>query len=380
MCLGRPKGVDTANPDGPITTLVMVYMAADNSLAGEVEADLAEMAQVCGEGKIRTVVQVDMPAGSRRMWLTYDRAGERFDVLQEMGPQNTGDPQVLLDFVRWAHERHPAPRNVLVLWNHGAGIKDTDPYRGVSVAMKRGILYDDGQRDFVTANELDSIMDGIVGILGQPLDVLGMDACLMSGIEVACEVAGDFSKPARARCMVASELVEPGRGWPYADVLYSIRSAPASDALDWGDQIVEVYTLTEKDGETLTLSALDLGNAERACGAIRALANELTTWIPAHRTTWGKVQSTVVRMDDADYVDILHLCHVLGGLDESLDDLCAWVIETILWTDPLIYRANPPKAGMCGVSILLPKSGVLPPGYRDTRFAKLTGWDRVVLS
>ena len=174
-----------------------------------------------------------------------------------MGETNTGDPTVLESFAHWGIANYPAEHYMLVLWNHGAGWDDTNIYRtaralnldierkGKSVLRServknvvggamttqqarqisekgfhralfrttvenamhsKAIAFDDNAQDFLDNVETQRVMSAIQKSLGHKLDVLGMDACLMSMAEVAYQVRADVA------FMVGSEQTEPNDG------------------------------------------------------------------------------------------------------------------------------------------------------------------------
>src|SRR5204862_7720054 len=127
----------------------------------------------------------------------------------------------------------------LVLWGHGSGHDDRDVYRlargqvtprvAAELARKRlgffgstrrallerggparGYGYDDTSGAFLDDIELPCALRDVPAALGQPLDLLGFDACLMGMVEVAFQLRGT------ARVLVGSQLVEPGDGWSYS--------------------------------------------------------------------------------------------------------------------------------------------------------------------
>jgi hypothetical protein len=115
----------------------MVYLAGDNDLEEFGVTDLNEMKKVGSTADLSLVAQFDrMPdQGTRRYYLT---AGQSLDAdcVATLPETNTGDPQVLIDFVTWACTTCPADHCALILWNHGAGWKDDDIYR---IAKARGL-------------------------------------------------------------------------------------------------------------------------------------------------------------------------------------------------------------------------------------------------
>src|SRR5437764_14766030 len=157
-----------------------------------------------------------------------------FDILVET---NTGDLIVLTDFIVWSVKNYPAARYMLVIWNHGGGWDDTDVYRlarrvgganvtrrgtpihpmsddgSNSISMRRirviggrkfhralfrssiekavrlrAIAYDVNEQDFLDNIGLKRVVVAAKKKIGRNLDILGMDACLMSMAEVGYQL------------------------------------------------------------------------------------------------------------------------------------------------------------------------------------------------
>ncbi|MFH1735124.1 MAG: clostripain-related cysteine peptidase, partial [bacterium] len=100
----------------------MVYMAGDNNLDGAALRDIAEMARAGSTKDVNVLVQLDRIEDNltRRFRITTG-GGFKKDCIESFGEANTGDPQVLYDFVKWAADNYPADRYALILWNHGSG-------------------------------------------------------------------------------------------------------------------------------------------------------------------------------------------------------------------------------------------------------------------
>ena len=182
----------------------MVYMAGDNNLEQFGFTDLEEMKSAGSSDQVEILAQFDgtSTGGARRYRLTADGPLEN-DIVEEIGPSNTGDPAGLIDFVEWGTSNYPAERVALVLWNHGAGWKDDDIYarakqagipdselprsliRGVSAkplgrslfatsvqrvlaypASIRAILFDDTSKDFLDNQELKQVLDAVKACRG----------------------------------------------------------------------------------------------------------------------------------------------------------------------------------------------------------------------
>jgi len=108
---------------------VLVYLAGDNNLDSSGAADLLEMKRVGSTAGVNVVAEFDSASGRGAKRYVLRKGGPlAADVVASLGRLNTGDPQCLLDFVRWGVTRFPAERYALVLWNHGQGWDDSDVY------------------------------------------------------------------------------------------------------------------------------------------------------------------------------------------------------------------------------------------------------------
>src|SRR4051794_2753331 len=99
----------------------MVYVAGYNNLSTFAGLDLAEMRKV-GSGedlKVAVFVKRLEQQAAHRILLGKDGKGEDRENLGH--DVDSGSPQTLLDFIRWAHAKAPADRYALVIWNHGSG-------------------------------------------------------------------------------------------------------------------------------------------------------------------------------------------------------------------------------------------------------------------
>ena len=98
----------------------MVYMAGFNNLSSAATEDLDEMRTVGSTDDVNVVVFVKRldRESAERIVIRKDGEAEEPDLV---GGADSGNPQTLLDFVRWAAEAAPADRYALVVWNHGSG-------------------------------------------------------------------------------------------------------------------------------------------------------------------------------------------------------------------------------------------------------------------
>lgn len=321
----------------------MVYMAGDNNLSSAGDHDLVEMRSVGSTDDVNVVVEFDNEGahGTRRYHIQKNGSGERAETL---GETDSGDPTVLLDFVSWAAASYPAERYGLVLWNHGGGWEPSEIDRiarsvgsgdystreasersatplgraffrptletifNLPSASERAICSDDGSGHSLDTVELGNVLAAIVQLLGQPLDLLGMDACLMSNFEVA------YQAQPYARYMVASEENEPNQGWPYDAVLGELTANPDAPTEVLAAHIVEAYLRSYLDrGYTnpVTQSAFDLTRAGPVADKLDALADAVIADLPAGVMALWSAQREAARFWHNTLWDVTHFCEEL---------------------------------------------------------------------
>jgi hypothetical protein len=79
----------------------MVYMAGDNNLSTAGDEDLKEMRQVGSSPDVNVLVQFDNAGdkGTRRFHIQRGGINEK---VEELGETDSGDPNVLMDFIAWS--------------------------------------------------------------------------------------------------------------------------------------------------------------------------------------------------------------------------------------------------------------------------------------
>src|SRR5262249_8454450 len=158
---------------------------------------------------------------------------------------------------------YPGERYGLVLWSHGSGWEpsevatiartarpadaaDADESHERAAApgstalfrttlgsmlsaekrAERAILLDAGTGPSLDTRELARVTATIAQAIGQPLELLGMDACLMASLEVAYEIRESV------RYLAASPEMVPGHSWPYGRIFGALRAAADQHGAD----------------------------------------------------------------------------------------------------------------------------------------------------
>jgi len=164
---------------------LMFYLAGDNNLEYSMIDILNELEVSGSTDNVKMVAQLDrIPSFDNsnydwtemlRFFVTKDPEGYNHqinsEVVEFLGEQNLGDPEVLFDFVNWSVSEYPADNYCLFLADHGHAWD--------------GCCYDwtsDG--DYLTTIELKSVLSDLYNIIGKKLDILCFNACAMGSTEV----------------------------------------------------------------------------------------------------------------------------------------------------------------------------------------------------
>lgn len=315
----------------------MVYIAGDNNLSSAGAEDLREMREVGSSADVNVVVQYDNAGNQGTQRFRVLKGGN--DLVQTLGETDSGDPNVLLDFVKWAKAGYTAERYALILWNHGGGWEplaiDTiaqevrspgyseregterssstlrraffrptlEAILRLDSPQERAIACDDGTGHALDTIELGKVLEKTMAVLGQKLDLLGMDACLMSNLEVA------YQAQPYVNYVVASEESEPNEGWPYEMILAELVAAPDMSTAELASAIVKTYVQSYKAmGYTgdVTQAALDLSQMTPLNSALDALSAALLARMPAASTQIWKAQRKTKRFWHNTLADIGH--------------------------------------------------------------------------
>jgi hypothetical protein len=258
----------------------MVYLDADNNLEGAGVEDMNEMETVGSTDEVNVVVQFDrIPeydvtngdwTDTKRFLVMKDDDKETITspVIEEMGEINMGDPESLIDFIKWSVDNYPAENYALSLWNHGGAF--------------RGICWDDtgdgSTHDAITMPEMRYALMEAREYIGHNFGLIGFDACLMANIAVLYELQGitDYA--------LASGYNEPGDGWPYERFLPPLVENPDMTALELGEVMADTYvdSYTDRAGDpddawAITMSVFEMDKMPTAIERLNEFAMVLST-------------------------------------------------------------------------------------------------------
>jgi hypothetical protein len=150
----------------------MVYIVGDNNLDEYVPLDIeTELAPVGSNKDVSVVALADRAATAEwtqtlLFYVTEGMEATPDNAVEDWGEANMGDPQTLIDFIRWTKSNYPADRYALSLWNHGWSWRPDHT------------MSDETDGDTLDQHELEDVLD-----LTGPIEVIMYDACQMATIE-----------------------------------------------------------------------------------------------------------------------------------------------------------------------------------------------------
>jgi len=371
-------------PDPQRRWTILVYQAADNNLEVDALNDLNEMEAAMPATGVEVIVLIDRAKGFAnadgdwtdarllRVRPDPDREKVQSPILARLGELNMGDAALLGAFAEGAFRAYPAPRRMLILWNHGGG------WASMASDEEDGA----GGHDGLNLPKLRAALtSGLRGAGVARLDILGFDMCLMAQLEIAVEAA-PF-----ARFMVASQALEPGDGWPYDRVLPLFADAaaePAAVARSIPKAFDEDYDAKKKSDTTL--SALDLDRVREVVAGLDRLVTRLE---PAMGQAWPVTARALFfsesYMGRSDFrsgrggVNSLDLMDLLRRMRHNVQPFPAEAEYAALTQTfqalVLSSHVNADRRLSTGLSIYGPVSeGSLNPEYEGIAFARQSRW------
>ena len=367
-CKEEPEVIDPKD-DGIASWTFMVYIS-DSDLEYFSIEDMVEMESVGSNDELNIVVQIDRWDGydkpdwndetngdwetAKRFLLTKGSGQEHIiksEALVDLGEINTGDPDELIDFVKWAQEKYPAKHYALDIWDHGGGVAGV----AYEQSCPEYCYYYGESPDKLELGEIDYALKEITKNGENKLDIVGFDACLMSTIEVV-EVVAPYSD-----IMIGSEILEPGNGWDYR-FLQLLADEPSTTPKELGAKIVDTFVAQgQLSSQSFALTMLDMSLAGYALDAL----NEIPTLRSSTSlvSDLNQIRPNSVHVEPGDSSSAVDLLHMLNSLaKQTSDSKVKTAAETAaLRVSDMILKAefdgdpsDIDTTGMTGISILFP--------------------------
>lgn len=359
----------------------LVFMNGDNDLEHLVTRDLNELEQVGSGDGVHVVVQADRTEGystddgdwtnTRRYYITQDNDTKRVssEVVEDLAELDMGDPQVLSDFLMWAHEKYPAERMFLSLWNHG------DSWRSPRRPTARSISEDhtSGNDISIANGELIEALKGIVAARG-PIEVIGFDACNMASWEVAHSLRG------YALNMAGSEAVVYDEGFMYGNAITLLRNNANVDGRTLADRLARMAV---EKGRELTESAIDI----TALGDLTTAVDNLAELVLSNPGLSSPLLDARKKSGGADsdwknwYLDLGDLGRALVGSNMPELQDSGRAIQAGIETAVISAYGNQPYDWTTGLTIMFDfeYSPTYLKTYTNGTWAAETSWDDLLM-
>lgn len=405
---------------------ILVYIAADNDLRSFAARNIQQMSDIASNTNLNIVVHLDIRiSANQKVTRRYFIAGKDRIITVNTGDTQTqsmdsGNPQTLLSAIEWAVQDYPAENYALILWNHGSGIVDPFKRRIINPTSLftfnpethmfdldrsigfleliegssrtesiRGICWDDTNHNYLTNQKLHSVLDqACKTILHKEFELIGFDACLMSMVEVADNIAP------YAKFMIASQEVELGAGWNYKTSLAPFL-VTAPDSKTFARHLVKTYEQTYSNiTNDFTLSAIDLSLVNLLKENINTIALLLLHCISLQQNNsviraikLSGNPKNCTHFEEPSYIDLYdfytNIEKNIGLFNIKNSDLIRQLQrslyqgKTILQQIVIAYTAGKNLSRARGISIYFPAQAIHP-SYRETLFAKTTNWIKLL--
>ncbi|GAA4110882.1 hypothetical protein GCM10022215_06360 [Nocardioides fonticola] len=350
---------------------VLHYSMADTNLETFMVDDVNELGQVAtgDDVAIREFMDRSPEYGDDEVldqgaWVggrVLDLGGEgTSELVEDLGDVNSADPEVLADFIAQGIEDHRAGHYALIISDHGAS------WPGIGPDETSGDVLD-------LAEITNGIRDGLDRAGVDVLDLIGFDACLMSGYEVASAMA-----PLADR-MVASQELEPGHGWDYG-AFQVLADEPGADVDTLGQAILDGFRGQAREQGTddeITLALTDLTKMGEVEDAVDTFAQALADRVADVAPVVGRVEASTLGFaknpdptQDAHLVDLGQLVAGIGTEALDVSDEADAVIRA-LGDAVLAQVGGAATQGASGLSVYFPPTQDLADGaYLDVDSAE----------
>lgn len=292
---------------------IMIYMAGDNNLAVDMAYAMEQIKGVAASGadspNLFVYYDGNSPAiptlycdfsepGKARYVRSYKVTDKTYHVPKKEN-ENAANPRSILNFVDWCVNKVEVENNgevtlgrraqkyALIFSGHSLGFQDIGLFKDETSgkSMKMTDFYDTLQalisnkedlQELAAANNwLDDDSQVANELLGQKLDILGFDSCVMGMFEVGYQ----FNRVAKT--MIASEGSVPSAGWTYAKILgmlgreHNCKLDTRSVAELFVKEFIHSQDSYTVGGVSVDMAAWDLGRFNDLADAFDELAEAL---------------------------------------------------------------------------------------------------------
>jgi len=273
----------------------MVYLDADNSLDWFSTVNLQQIRDgLASDAKVNVIVlmdRLDLPA------YIYEVTHAEAKIIESLGEVDMGNPETLASFVTFTMEEYPATYYFLDLWDHGGGY--------------RGVCWDNSSGHRLSPHDVETAIAQAESAKNQRVQVVGFDACLMGMVEVCYELK-DVTD-----IVVGSEMLTPGYGWPYTELMTYLSNNPAVAPRTLCSELAEEYVATYPH-YMVQLSAIDEASFSEFAESLNDFADALKNEVFAYQNVIAGARSASQQkfmlgtMGVYFYIDVYKFAHLIS--------------------------------------------------------------------
>ncbi|HKG58958.1 MAG TPA: clostripain-related cysteine peptidase [Pyrinomonadaceae bacterium] len=347
---------------------IMIYMAGDNNLAVDMAYAMEQIKGVAASGadspNLFVYYDGNSPAiptlycdfsepGKARYVRSYRVPNKTYHVPKKEN-ENAANPRSILNFVDWCVNKIEVENNgeitfgrraqkyALIFSGHSLGFQDIGLFKDETSgrSMKMTDFYDmlqglvSNKKDLQELAEVNNWLDDDQKVenelLGQKLDILGFDSCVMGMLEVG------YQFNLVAKTMIASEGSVPSAGWTYAKILGSLGREQCRnlDTRSVAELFVKEFIHSQDSytvgGVSVDMAAWDLGRFDNLADAFDELAEALIE-------CFKDPKSRIYRQMERAILHVHWKCQSymydqnvdLGDFCELLDQECGLIAEEL---------------------------------------------------
>lgn len=370
--LGSSAQASGPNQPKKYKTTFLAYMNGFEKVVDPAVKNLIEQMESVGSSESTAIVVNwgSLKTGkAKRLFLEKDEDRQTlhslvlFEAEDDMGRKET-----LEDFLIWGAQEYPADNLVVILGGHGAGWM--------------GFSFDQRTQSKISIPDLGKALAKLKDIRGKKTDLVVFDACLMSMVEVASELA-----PA-VKFMAAAMDKLPDDVW----IPYDVALAEFSSSGTIRPEIIGSIFSRSNSEETKTLKhssgivgiqfgVIDLTTmneverrAKKFSSALMALSDLDRRSVIESSNTNSQKYFLAQYKDFAEWLSHIPVESRFSQVRKTANELREELVESSVYQSKSSYYPN--SSGMT-VAISSEGIGHWSGIYKELRWAKKTGWDKV---
>jgi hypothetical protein len=382
---------------------IMIYMAGDNNLSVDMAYAMEQIKGVAAQGAdspnlfvyydgnspaIPTLYCDFSEAGKPRYVRSYKVPDKLYTPLSKKENENAADQRSIINFVDWCVNRvevenedgevsygRRADKYALIFSGHSLGFQDIGLFKDETSgkSMKMMDFYWVLCRLTGNKKELDAMADregfedenrkaATKKLLGQKLDLLGFDSCVMGMLEVGYQ----FND--KTKTIIASEGSVPSAGWTYAKILgclareknHNIETRRVAEL--FVEEFIRSQDAYTVGGVSVDMAAWDMSRFDELAGAFDDLADVLIDCFADETSRVYRQMERVILQVHWKCQSYMYDQNVdLGDFCELLDKECGQVIEDLGGGDDLEILEG--VRSMCQVVLKELRKAVIQSGF-----------------